>query len=75
MFHNTKGGRLVDARDWFEPAVEKAGREDYLWHCNGHSFASWLVMAGADTRTVARLMGHRTIQMTVWYAHLAPDHD
>jgi hypothetical protein len=31
-------------------------------------------MAGVDLRTVAQLMGHRTIQMTMRYAHLAPDH-
>jgi hypothetical protein len=25
--------------------------------------------------TVAQLMGHRTIQMTTWYAYLAPGHN
>ena len=39
-----------------------------------HSFASRLVMAGVDLRTVAELMGHKTIQMTMRYAHLAPAH-
>ncbi|MGC9293605.1 MAG: tyrosine-type recombinase/integrase, partial [Acidobacteriaceae bacterium] len=34
-----------------------------------------LPMAGVDIRTVAQLMGHRTIQMTMRYAHLAPDHN
>jgi hypothetical protein len=46
VFLNTKGDRLRDARDWFEPAVKKSGLEDYTWHCNRHTFASWLVMAG-----------------------------
>ena len=31
-------------------------------------------MAGVDLRTVQGLMGHKTIQMTVRYAHLAPQH-
>jgi hypothetical protein len=31
-------------------------------------------MAGVDLRTVAELMGHKTIQMTMRYAHLAPAH-
>jgi hypothetical protein len=31
-------------------------------------------MAGVDLRTVADLMGHKTIQMTMRYAHLAPAH-
>jgi hypothetical protein len=32
-------------------------------------------MAGVDLRTVAELMGHKTIQMTMRYAHLAPQHN
>ena len=31
-------------------------------------------MAGVDLRTIADLMGHQTIQMTMRYAHLAPAH-
>jgi hypothetical protein len=31
-------------------------------------------MAGVDLRTVAELMGHKKIQMTMRYAHLAPQH-
>jgi len=74
VFLNRRDGKLRGPRDWFEPAVEKAGLEDYTWHCNRHTFASRLVMAGVDIRTVSQLMGHRTIQMTMRYAHLAPDH-
>jgi hypothetical protein len=32
-------------------------------------------MAGVDLRTVAELMGHSSIQMTMRYAHLAPQHN
>ena len=39
-----------------------------------HTFASRLVMAGVDIRTVGQLMGRSTIQMTMRYAHLAPEH-
>jgi len=31
-------------------------------------------MSGGDIRTVQELMGHKSIQMTCRYAHLAPDH-
>jgi len=38
------------------------------------TFASNLVMQGVDVRTVQELMGHKTIQVTLRYAHLAPQH-
>ena len=31
-------------------------------------------MKGVDLRRVAKLMGHRDIEMTMRYAHLGPDH-
>jgi hypothetical protein len=55
--------------------VESAGLTDFTWYCLRHTFASRLVMAGVDIRTVAELMGHKTIQMTMRYAHLAPEHN
>lgn len=75
VFVNTEGNALRSSRDWFEPAVAEAEVRAYTWHCNRHTFASRLVMAGVDIRTVAYLMGHATIQMTMRYAHLAPDHN
>jgi integrase len=74
VFLNTDGNPLRGPRDWFEPALLKAQISDYTWHCNRHTFASRLVMAGVDIRTVAQLLGHSTIQMTMRYAHLAPEH-
>jgi integrase len=68
------GKRLLDARDWFETAVRKAGIESFTWHCLRQSFASRLVMAGVDLRTVAELMEHKKIQMTMRYALLAQGH-
>jgi site-specific recombinase XerD len=31
-------------------------------------------MARVDLRTVAELLGHRTLQMVMRYSHLAPEH-
>ena len=59
-------------RRWFNEALAEAGIKNYSWHCNRHTFASRLVMAGVDPRMVAELMGHSSIQMTVRCAHLAP---
>lgn len=64
---STKG-----AREWFEKALDAVGIADFRWHDLRHTFASRLVAAGVDIYMVKELMGHRTIQMTVRYAHLAP---
>jgi integrase len=61
-------------RMWLDLALKAAGITGFTWHCLRHTFASRLVMAGVDIRTVAELMGHRTLQMTMRYAHLAPEH-
>jgi Phage integrase family len=50
------------------------GLPTFHWHDLRHTFASRLVMAGVDIRTVQELMGHKTIQVTMRYAHLAPAH-
>ena len=74
VFTNDAGERLLNSKHWFDPAVAEAGIEDLTWHSLRHTFASRLVMAGVDLRTVQVLMGHKTIQMTMRYAHLAPEH-
>jgi integrase len=59
---------------WFTAACKDVGILDFTWHSLRHTFASRLVMAGVDLRTVQELMGHRTITTTMRYAHLAPAH-
>jgi site-specific recombinase XerD len=68
------GESLQGSRGWFPSALEEAKIEGYTWHCNHHTFASRLVMAGVDLRTVAELLGHRTLQMVMRCFHLAPEH-
>jgi site-specific recombinase XerD len=74
VFVNVRGEPLKGYKHWFEPAIRKAGVAEFTWYCLRHTFASRLVMAGVDLRTIAELMGHKTIQMTMRYAHLAPAH-
>jgi hypothetical protein len=51
------GTALQGSRGWFPTALEDAKIEGYSRHCNRHTFASRLVMAGVDLRTVAELLG------------------
>jgi hypothetical protein len=46
----------------------------YVWHCNRHTFCSWLAMAGATIKEIQELAGHKTVTMSARYAHLSPDH-
>jgi integrase len=39
-----------------------------------HTYASRAVMAGVDLPTLAALLGHTSIQMTMRYVHPAEDH-
>jgi len=66
------GGR--EPRRWFEPILKDAKVANFSWHCLRHTFASRLIMAAVDIRTVQELLGHKTIAMTVRYSHLAPKH-
>ena len=70
-------GRRIGEMD--HAGLSEAGRDasllrGYTWHCNRHTFASRLVMAGVDLLTVQKLGGWRTLAMVQRYAHLAPGH-
>ncbi len=62
------------AQKVFKRARQLAGLEDLHLHDLRHTFGSHLVMSGVDLPTVAALMGHSSIAVTMRYAHLAPKH-
>jgi integrase len=75
VFPGLKPGKpLVWVELSFHNALEKSGIEDFKIHDLRHTFASNLVMAGVDLMTIKELLGHKTLEMTLRYAHLAPDH-
>ena len=57
-----------------EPVLKKAGIQDASWHTLRHTTASRLVMAGVPLPTVKEVLGHRSIQTTMRYSHLASRH-
>ncbi|PYX73928.1 MAG: hypothetical protein DMG72_11800, partial [Acidobacteria bacterium] len=76
IFLSIRGDEALEGnRHWFNAALRDARIEDFHWHDLRHTFASRLVMAGVNLRTVQELMGHKSIQMTCRYVHLAPSHN
>ena len=61
-------------RTAFENACKRAGLKDVSPHCLRHTFASRLVMAGVDLKTVQELGGWADLKMLMRYAHLSPGH-
>jgi len=74
IFTNDEGKQIHDFRGAFKKAVKKAGIFDFTFHDLRHTFASHLVMSGVDLLTVKELLGHQSIDMTLRYSHLSPDH-
>ena len=68
------GNPYKDVKRSFKTALKKSKIQDFHFHDTRHTFASHLVMAGVDITTVSRLLGHKSLTMTLRYAHLAPAH-
>lgn len=45
-----------------------------VWHTCRHTYISRLCMLGVPITTVQKLARHKSIQMTIRYAHYCPDH-
>jgi len=55
------------------PVKISDARQKVVFHTLRHTFASWLVQEGEALYTVAKLMGHTSLEMTQRYSHLAPE--
>src|ERR1051325_5719021 len=67
------GEGLVDVKKAFTVACSEAGIEDFHFHDLRHTFATRLGDAGCNVTTIARLLGHSNIQMSMRYTHASDD--
>ena len=73
VFCHSDGRKLINLRDILRKSLRKAKIEKQIrFHDLRHTFASQLVMSGADLIVVKELLGHKTLNMTARYAHLSP---
>ena len=68
------GERLHNIDKAWANLRERADLQNFRFHDLRHSFASKLVMASVDLNTVRELLGHASMDMTLRYTHLAPEH-
>ncbi len=75
----TNGDYLFPYKDYwyrntFERLVNNLNLDDVCWHTLRHTCASRLVQGNMPLIHVKEWMGHKSIQTTMRYAHLAPKH-
>jgi integrase len=69
-----QGNRINTLKSSFPSALRRAKIKDFHFHDLRHTFASHLIMKGGTLKEVQELLGHKSMTMTLRYAHLSQDH-
>lgn len=73
VFPSKNGQKMDNIQTSWENVRKDACIVNFRWHDMRHHFASRLVMNGVPLNTVRELLGHTNLEMTLRYAHLAPE--
>ncbi len=82
VFQNSEGKVIREVSNTFPRSVASCRmndgatdrRDKVVFHTLRHTFASWLVQNGTPLATVSHILGHSSIDMTMRYVHLSPEH-
>lgn len=78
VFPATNGKRMERISNVFAAAANHIGlnegitdrRMKFVFHSLRHSCASWLVNSGVELPVIAKILGHKTLAMTMRYSHV-----
>ncbi len=81
VFLDTNGAPIKEVSRTFERVISELGfnegvndrRDRIVFHSLRHTFCSRLAQNGEPLQVIQELAGHKSIQMTLRYSHLAPD--
>jgi integrase len=69
-----RGEPVKNVKKSFRTALKDSGIQDFRFHDLRHTFASQVLMRGGTLKDVQELLGHKTMTMTLRYAHLTQEH-
>jgi integrase len=65
---------VTEMKKAFKSALKRPDINDFRFHNLRHTFASLIIMKGGTLKNVQELLGHKTMTMTLRYAHLTQEH-
>lgn len=74
VFVDKNGKPYGNIKRSFHTALRRSEIRDFHFHDLRHTFASHQIMIGVPLSSVKELLGHKSLTMTLRYAHLAPGH-
>jgi integrase len=74
VFCDNRGRPFKQITRSFQASLQKAGIDDFRFHDLRHTFASHFVMRKGSLKDLQEILGHKTLTMTMRYAHLSQEH-
>ena len=74
VFTDTQDRKLDSIKRGFVAAVRRAEITNFRFKDLRHTFSSYFVMRGGTMKELQEILGHKTMTMTMRYAHLSQEH-